>query len=355
MRFDIGGSAIVKYTVFIPSLLAMTLCGFAAEPGGATQSGNAVIVEINGAKITLNEFEQKSPTALFQARNSFYEAQKKAIDAFVEDYLVQQQAKKENLTVIQLFEKHVSSKVAKDPSDEALRVYYEGVDTTEPFEGVRDRIIAALRERRITKIRNAYIQSLREQANIVVRVSPPRAAIATKDLTVRGTANAPVTLVEYADYECPYCQQIKPVIEKLQADFQGKLAFVYKDLPLNIHANAQKAAEATRCAESQGKYWEFHDALYAKKQLDVAGLKATARDLKLDVNAFDKCLDSGEKAQVVRTHMAEAQSLALQGTPTFFVNGRQVGGNVTYESLRAMIEEELKDSTASSQQQTAKR
>jgi protein-disulfide isomerase len=108
-----------------------------------------------------------------------------------------------------------------------------------------------------------------------------------------------------------------------------------------MHANAQKAAEASHCAEAQGKYWEYHDTLAAAKRLELSALKNYARELRLDTAAFDKCLDSGEKAGVVKEESSEAQALGIQGTPTFFLNGRFVNGNVTYERLRGIIGEEL--------------
>ena len=233
-------------------------------------------------------------------------------------------------------------------------MYYEGVDTTESFEAVRGKIVDALRQRRATKLKTAYMQTLRNQAKISFRLPPPRAAISMAATPVRGAAGAPITLVEFADYECPYCQQIQPVIDRLETEYKGKLAFAYKDFPLSMHPNAQKAAEATRCAEAQGKYWELHDRMVVNKQLDVPGLKKLARDLKLDGPAFDKCVDSGEKAEAVKAHAAEAQALGIQGTPTFFMNGRFFSGTLSYETLRAMVEEELAGASAVAHE-TAKR
>ena len=161
------------------------------------------------------------------------------------------------------------------------------------------------------------------------------------DAPTRGPLNAPVTLLEYADYECPYCQQIQPVLQKLAVEYKAKLALAHKDFPLPMHPNAQKAAEASRCAELQGKYWEYHDLLVTTKQLEIAALKSHARTLKLDPNTFDKCLDTGETAESVKRHASEAQALSVQGTPAFFVNGRSVSGTATYERLRAVIDEEL--------------
>ncbi|MBV8820157.1 MAG: thioredoxin domain-containing protein [Acidobacteriaceae bacterium] len=319
---------------------------FAAGPGSdLNPAGGSAVVEINGVKLGIADLEQKNPGALFQARNSYYAAQKKAVDEFVDEYLLEQQAKKENLTVAQLLDKHVTSTIAKDPSEEALRVYYEGVDTNEPYEAVRGKIIDALRSRRIAKAKAAYMQALRKQATVSVRLSPPRAEIALRDTPVRGGA-APVTVVEYADYECPYCQQIQPALQKLEADYKGRVAFVYKDMPLPMHPHAQKAAEATHCAEAQGKYWEYHDALFASKQLGLPDLKQSARSLNLDAAAFDKCLDSGATAEKVRVYSNEAQTLGVEGTPTFFVNGRLVNGTVSYDSLRALVDEELATSPA---------
>ena len=301
-----------------------------------------VLAEMNGAKLTAADLERTRPSALFQARVTYYEAERRALDDYIDEFLLEQQAKKETLTVPQLLERHVNSTIGKDPSEETLRVYYEGVETTEPYEAVRDKIVDALRQRRIAKAKTAYMQSLRSQADVNIRLEPPRAQISMKDIPVRGPSSARVTLLKYADYECPYCQQIQPAVDKLEAEYKGKLLFAYKDFPLSMHANAQKAAEATHCAAVQGKYWEYHDTLGKTKQLDPAALRNHARELKLDTNAFDQCLDRGEKADAVKAQASEAQTMGLQGTPTFFVNGRYVSGTPSYDRLRAVIEEELK-------------
>jgi len=159
--------------------------------------------------------------------------------------------------VAELLDKHVNSAAGKDPSDESLRVYYEGIDVNEPFEAVRGRIVDAIKQRRIAKAKTAYMQSLREQASVAIKMTPPRAQISLKNTPIRGGADAPVMLVEYADYECPYCQQIQPALDKLAKDYAGKVAVAFKDVPLPMHANAQKASEASHCAGAQGKYWSI--------------------------------------------------------------------------------------------------
>jgi predicted DsbA family dithiol-disulfide isomerase len=306
-------------------------------------SSPLVIAEVDGVNLTLADFEARRPTGLFQARNNFYEAERKAVDEFINEYLLNREAQKQGITPEQLLERHINEAGFKQPSEETLRVYYEGVDTTEPYEAVRDKILEAIRTRRIARARTAYFQELRKQANIVFLIPPPRAPISMTGVPVRGAKDAPVSIVEFADYECPYCQQIEPVLEKLLADYQGKVSFGFKDFALPMHTNAQKAAEAAHCAQDQGKYYELHDLLFTVRQYEVSQLKEQAKTLKLNVEEFNKCLDSGSKSDLVKKQFEEAQALGLPGTPAFFVNGRLINpnGTVSYSTLQQLIDEEL--------------
>ena len=255
-----------------------------------------------------------------------------------------------------MLKRHVESAGAKEPSEEALRVYYDGADTEQPYETVRQQIIDHLRQNRINKAKTAYMKALRSEAKIELRFGAPRAPISLKDTPIRGAADAPVMIVEYADYECPYCLNAQAAVEQIEAEYKGKVAFAYKDMPLPNHGNAQKAAEASQCAAAQGKYWEYHDRLYKTKALTVPALKDHARELKLDVDAFNKCLDSGAKAATVKAHFDEGVGFGLQGTPGFFVNGHVYAGVLTVEQWREVIGQEL--ATASTQPretETAKR
>lgn len=328
-------------TLFPLGLASAVFCVSAiAASADASARRDSVLLEIDGTKITLGEFEQKS-NALIQARNNFYEAEKKAADAFIDEYLLERQAKQEHMTVPELLEKHVNSQIPKEPSEEALRMFYEAMDTKQPYEKIRQQMIDHLRQIRIDKAKVAYLKMLRDEAKIAVLLEAPRAPVVLKDTPVRGSLSAPVTVVEYADFECPYCQQEQSALSKVEEEYKGKVAFAYKDMPLPMHTHAEKAAEAAHCAGAQGKYWEFHDALYQKKQLEVAQLKETARELKLDGDAFDKCLDSGETAGLVKAQLGEAQDYKMQGTPTFFINGRLYEGVLSYDQLHAAIDEEL--------------
>jgi len=323
---------------------AISFCAFAGQDVQG-QDGNTVVAEIDGTRLTLAQFESQRPSALFQARNNFFEVEKQAVQAYIDDFLLERQAQKENVIVAELLERHVNSTIAKDPDETALRVYYEGLDTKEPFEAVRDKIIEHIREVRLAKAKTAYMQSLRSQAKISLELEAPRIEISLKNTSVRGPADAPLVLVEYADYECPFCQQVQPTLDRLETDFKGRMAFAYKDMPLPMHPHAQKAAEASRCAGLQGKYWEYHDLLSKDKGFEVPQLKAAASQLGLETAAFDKCLDSGQQANAVKSTQDEAQKLGLQGTPSFFLNGRFFTGNLSYDQMRQIMQDELKHAT----------
>jgi thiol-disulfide isomerase/thioredoxin len=250
----------------------------AAETGSPLRSvEDSVVAEVGGVRLTLGTLEQQRANALFQAENNFYEAEKKIVTDLVDDYLLSQEAKKEGLTVQQLLKKHVDDTVNQNISEESLKVYYEGLDTKESYPAVRDKIIEHVRAKRLARAKDAYMQSLRDKNKINILVTSARAQINLNDTPVRGPAGAPVTIVEYADYECPYCQQAQPALDQLESAYKGKIAFAYKDLPLPMHPHAQKAAEAAQCAGAQNKYWEYHDYLLKTKQLEVPELKNAAR------------------------------------------------------------------------------
>jgi protein-disulfide isomerase len=325
----------------------------AASNSSPAPASDSVIAIVDGNKLTQADLEQKHAANLFQARNKFYEEERKVVDQYVDEYILEQAAKKENVTVEELLKRHTADAAGVDPSDDALRVYYEGLDTSEPFDSAKAKITDYIRQRRITKAKTAYIASLKAAAKIQIELAAPRAEASLKNVPVRGAKDAPVTVVEFADFECPYCQQIEPKLAKLQQEFQGKVNFAYKDFPLPMHSHAQKAAEAAHCAMEQGKFWEMHDLLFSSGKLAVSQLKESARTLNLDGAAFDKCLDSGATAAAVQANLEEAKTLAIGGTPGFFINGRYMEGNLSYDALKTAVTEEL--SRVAAKSETAKR
>jgi protein-disulfide isomerase len=269
-----------------------------------------------------------------------YQAEQKALDQLVDEHLLADEAKRRNISVDKLLEIEVKSQV-KDPTEDQLQVYYEGLNSTEPYEAVRSKILDHIRNLRLTKARTAYLEKLRTRANVLITLAPPKAEIELDNNYRLGPKDAPVLLVEFADYECPYCAKAYPAIKKVREEFGDKISMVFKDLPLPMHSNAPKAAEAARCAGVQGKYWQYHDLLFASGALSIPALKQHARELGLDGARFDKCLDSGEQQMAVNRDFSEAQQLGLTGTPSFFLNGEFFTGALDYPTLRSMVEKQL--------------
>jgi|HubBroStandDraft_6_1064221.scaffolds.fasta_scaffold04609_2 predicted DsbA family dithiol-disulfide isomerase len=331
----------MRLAVVVPLLLSLEVPISLKGQELQQKSPPEVLAIVDGKILTRAELESKEAAKLLPARDQYYKAQREALDRLIDDALLEMQAQRENLTVPQLLEKHVTSKV-KDPTDDQLEVYYEGVQTDQPFAAVRDKILETIRQRRIANARKEYLNSLRNQANLEVLLASPSVDVALGDGPTRGTPNAPVLLIEFADYECPYCQKINADLKKLEADYSGKVLFAFKDFPLPMHKHAQKASEAARCAGLQDKYWEYHDLLFQKGNgLEISQLKEYARTLKLDAAKFDQCLDSGDAAAAVKKDQEQGQKLGLTGTPSFFVNGHFFSGAATYTMLREIVDQQL--------------
>lgn len=162
----------------------------------------------------------------------------------------------------------------------------------------------------------------------------------TSEDHIRGDFGAPITLVEFSDFECPFCERHYPTMNKILSDYNGKVRLVYKHFPLGFHSNAQKAAEASECADEQGKFWEYHDKLF-ENQANGFGLekfKQWAKELSLNSAQFNNCLDSGKYAEKVQNDFDEGQQKAVQGTPATFVNGQLIIGALPYETFKGIID-----------------
>jgi protein-disulfide isomerase len=306
----------------------------------AAQDGSTVVAEVGDRKITADDLQQKESGKLLQARYKYYLAERDALEQLIDEQLLDMQAAKESVSVDELLKRHVEEQI-KPPTEDQVRFYYEGLQTDQPYEAMRAKILDSVHDARFNKAKAAYIATLRGDSKVVVQLSQPSAQVDVAGSPRRGPANAAVQLVEFADYECPYCQKVHPDLVKLQQQFGTNVALVYKDFPLPMHPLAQKAAEAARCAGAQGKFWEYHDSLFETKKLQISDLKQQAVDLKLDSAKFDQCLDSGEQAPAVKKDAAEGLRLGLAGTPSFFTNGHFLSGALGYPKLREAVLQEL--------------
>ena len=308
--------------------------------GQTAQDPVQVVARVSGADLTLTDLKQLEGGKLLQAQYQYYLNERKALEELIDNRLLADEARKRNISLDQLLDTEVYKGV-KDPTEDQLEVYYEGLDTQDSFTSVRDDVLQHIRELRRTKARAAFVEQLRKQAQINIMLMPPSAHVDIAKAYTHGDSNAPVVLVEFADYQCPYCQKVNPQIQQLKKEYGDNLTVIFKDFPLPMHHSSEKAAEASRCAGEQGKFWEYHDVLFYSKEIEVDALKEHARVLKLDGDRFDTCLDSGAEAAAVKKDLDEAKSLGLTGTPSFFVNGHFFSGVVDYAALKDIVNQQL--------------
>lgn len=304
------------------------------------------LAEVDGRAVTRADIDRSAGKQLSNLRQQLYKLEKQKLDEYIGAALVSQEAKNRNLSVSTLLEQEVDAKVSA-VSEEEIRALYESnkkriqVD----LEKVHDQIRNYLREQKVAARKAEYFASLRSKAKVTTFLKPPaiqRAEVSTNGAPFKGAEKAPVTMVKFEDFECPFCKTVQPTLAAVLKKYDGKVRVVHKDLPLEaIHPQAQLAAEAARCAGEQGKFWEYHDTLYGNSpKLGADALKAYAKDIGLNAS-FDKCLASGKYKVSVQNDLSEGARLGITGTPTFFINGREISGALPLESFAAIIDEEL--------------
>ena len=275
-----------------------------------------------------------------------YQHRRLSIDQLVGDYLIEQAATKAGTTKERYLEAELAKRRGAITDAEIQKVYDDNRDRVgaSTVADLKDSISQFITRNRDAQNTAAIVNELKA-AGPAVRVSldPPRydVQIAADD-PVRGPADAPITIVEFSEYQCPFCGRVTPTLKALQAKYPGKLRIVYKDFPLQNHLQAPKAAEAAHCAGDQGKYWELHDRLFAnQQQLQVADLKKHAGAVGLDQATFDQCLDSGKHAARVQEDVELGNAMGVSSTPTLYINGRLVTGAQPQALFESIIDEEL--------------
>jgi protein-disulfide isomerase len=313
----------------------------AATPAAAGDT----VATVDGAPITTQDLEEAGGSKLFSMRSQEYQLKRQLVDDAVAKRLMDKEAAARGMTVDALAKAEIEDKVPALTEAEQ-KDYYEKnkqrFGTTPEAEALKQ-IEQGLRGQRVRDRRAAYVKDLRAKSNVKVMLEPPRLTIATGDNPAKGPADAPVTIVEFSDFQCPFCSRVTPTLKKLEETYAGKLRIVFRDLPLTqIHPQAALAAEAAGCANDQGKFWEMHDKLFANQsKLQSADLKQHATELGLDASAFNTCLDSGKHKAEWQKDSEEGQRYGLTGTPAFFVNGRLLVGAQPYEAFSQVIDEEL--------------
>jgi protein-disulfide isomerase len=319
----------------------------------AQTTATETLAEVNGEAITAKELESALGVKLSTLEEQIYDLKRRELDSLIARRLLAQEAAKRGISVPALLDSEVTAKLGlvteKEIDDfyQANKSRMRGDDTD-----IRQKIRAFLQQQKLNARREVFVESLRSQGKVVVRLQPPlaiRVEVSTEGAPIRGAADAPVTVVEFSDFECPFCKQAHPTIKQLLERYPGKVRLAYRDFPLDsIHPQARRAAEAARCAHDQGKFWEYHDVLFSQSpQLAPEDLRRYAGQVGLDVTKFDSCLAAGVHKAAVQRDLDEGNRLGITGTPAFFINGRTLTGAQPLEAFTRLIDQELAGVAAS--------
>lgn len=332
----------------------------ALATAAAAQSGSKPVAVVNGENITeeqlnkaaagdLENLEMKRVQAEATYKRDRSDIIERTLNSLMEDKLLAAEAAKRKVSPEQLLQTEIESKVAP-PTDEEMQQFYEDNKARIPvtFEQAALQIREYMIGLKKDEVREAFFNSLKKDYSVKSFFEPIRLDIETAGHPALGPADAPVTIVEFSDFECPFCGNLYPVMKEVEAKYADKVRIVYRQFPLTtIHHYAQKAAEASLCANDQNKFWAYHDSLFSnQRELTEDALKSRAAEMKLDTAAFNTCLDSGSKAAAIRKDVMDGNKAGVTGTPAIYINGRPYRSEASLEAMAKVIDEEIERKTA---------
>jgi protein-disulfide isomerase len=327
-----------------------------AAPMPADGSPSRVVATVAGKPITFAMLLHRAHSEL-QHQQDVYDTRRRQLDI---DYARAQQSTLRTkldgligsrLTELEATAQHTSELKllagVKDPpvTDGEVRALYDArrMPDSPPFEQVKEQIRQGLEKQKAQQALDEYYRTLKVKYGVVDDFGPLRQQVAAVGPS-RGPAHAPITVVEFGDYQCPFCHHMEPTLESVIKQYSHQVRFIFRNFPLTeIHPEAMHAAEAAMCADQQGKFWPMHDAIYADSApLSDSSLRAIARQVGLDSQKFEQCVRSNVPVKAINADEQAGENLGVEATPTLFIDGRYINGDVPREQLVSVIEDELK-------------
>jgi len=304
------------------------------------------LATVDGVPITAEEVERPLGGAINRLQEQIYAMKRQKLEAIIAERLLAKEAAKRGVTVPVLIEAEVTSKVEPVTEQEVETFYQANKERLQGDEAkAREQIRAYLRGLKVASRTRTFVESLRAHATVVVSLKPPppfRAEVAVEGAPFKGPAQAPVTIVDFEDFHCPFCKAAQATLAELESRYQGKVKVVHRDFPIDqLHPQARKLHEAARCATEQNKFWAYHDALYAKMPVGPEDVKKVAQEVGLDLAVFEQCLAADKYRAAVQKDVEAGERAGVTGTPAFFINGRLVAGAQPLEAFIRIVDEEL--------------
>jgi len=314
-----------------------------AASGG---SGSEAAAIVGGETITLDDLDKAAAAQLARIRQQEYQFRMDALQGMIQQKLIANEAASRKVSDADLLKAEVVDKSPKVTDDEVQKFFDANkarMPAGKTFDDVKGDISNMLAQQKQAERRSQFLNELQTKANVKIMLDPPRVAIKIPDgVPAIGPADAPIQLVEWSDYQCPFCKRAHPTVEQVLSEYKDKVRFVYLDYPLPFHQMAMPASEAAHCALEQGKFWEYHRNLFENAgDLSAADLSKRASDLGLDGAAFSACIESKKHDGTIQEYASSGAAAGVTGTPAFFINGRSLVGAQPIEQFRSVINEEL--------------
>jgi protein-disulfide isomerase len=327
----------------------LAACSSSAQQAKAP-GPNDTVATVGSLAITLAEVDQRAleqpagPFGSMTLAQALYEARRSALDDLVGEKLIAIEAKARGVDASALTDQEINAKIAA-VTDAEIATWYQanpGRVQGAPLDQVRAPIRQLLVQERTQAVYTALVDRLKAKTAVRITLDVPRRVVAAANGPARGPANAPVEIIEFSDFQCPYCLRAHPIVQEVLSTYGNRIRFVYRHFPLPNHPNARPAAEASQCAAEQGKFWEYHDRLFANQgRLSDDDLKKTAADLGLDSGRFASCFASHKYKAQVDADLRAGTEAGVSGTPSFFINGRMLTGAQPFDAFKRAIDEEL--------------
>jgi protein-disulfide isomerase len=312
------------------------------ESGGPASSAAAAIID--GQTITVGELDDFVKEELFSDATSerhpatLYEVRSRALNGMIDELVVEKAASAADLSSEDYLRQQVEAE-GEVPEEEIGAFYDEHIDQMGglSLDQMRDRISTYVKEQRVVTI----VSDLRDRTAAKTLLEPPRMEVEAIGPS-KGPDDAVVTIVEFSDFQCPYCQRVVPTIDQIVAKYPTQVRFVFRNLPLDMHPRAQAAAESAACADKQGNFWDYHDLIFANpRALSDEDLERYASELGLEMAEFRQCVQNRETQQIVDADLAAAENLRVSSTPSFLINGIPLSGARSLEAFSEVIDAEI--------------
>lgn len=308
-----------------------------------SSNSNEVVASTGGFEITQEKLDEVTKNQMMKVTAQIYSIQKRAIDDMIDNHLIEQEAAKQGITKQKLFSKIQSE--AEKPTDEQVKMVYEmqkGRFGGKSFDEIKNQLKMQLMRQSQEVALNSLLKQLRKDADIKVNLVRPRADVSVDDDPSQGPSDAPITLIEFSEFQCPYCKRARPVLDQIMTQYAGKVRYVFRDFPLGFHGQAKGAANAANCANEQGKYWDYNKGLWSTQgQHTPEQLTKIAEDLHLNMSDFSKCVEEKRYYSEIDKDQRDGSLAGVSGTPAYFINGIFLSGAQPFEAFEEVIEDEL--------------